>query len=284
MLIGFTQVKSRLLAVYQNHKLPHAILLLGKKGIGKASFARELAEAISKDILVIEKEAEKREIGVERIRGIKDFVNQTSAISDDKFIIIDSACELTRSAANSTLKILEEPNPHNFLILIAHNLNAVLPTIRSRCQIIRIPNLSHTDFAKIVKDDSGFLAEICENSPAEAIALGADLARSYELFLRSILNKKLSDELLKKISDKNFSFRVLEKICAFFFNRAGKFSAGLPLNFYFEEEKVFLQMNRKKIFDMHDEAMLLLRKTTSINLDRKLTLINIFNQLYSAAL
>ena len=63
-LLGFDSIKSRLLASYQNKKLPHAILLLGKKGIGKASFAREFALQITHsnpDILLIEKEAEKKE-------------------------------------------------------------------------------------------------------------------------------------------------------------------------------------------------------------------------------
>lgn len=283
-LLGFNSVKSTLLASYQNHKLPHAILLLGKKGIGKASFAREFALEITRsepDILLIEKEAEKREINVEKIRGIRDFANQTAAISKDKFIIIDSACELNKSAANALLKILEEPRPNNFLILVAHNLNRVLPTIRSRCQSVKIADLSHEDFAKIVKNDVEFLAEICDKSPAEAIALGGELSRFYALFLRSILNKKLSEELLKKVADKNFSFQVVEKSCEFFFNRLAKFLCGFEPKFFFEEEKVFLILKQnfsaEEIFKICDESLILLHKTQTSYLDKKLTLINIFN-------
>ncbi len=286
--LGFNSIKSTLLASYQNQKLPHAILILGKKGIGKASFAREFALQITNsnssanpDILLIEKEAEKREIGVEKIRSIKDFANQTSAISENKFIIIDSACELTRGAANAVLKILEEPRPNNFLILVAHNLHRVLPTIRSRCQVVKIPDLSREDFVKIVKDDADFLAEICDNSPAEAINLGAELSRFYALFLRSILNQKLSEELIKKVADKNYSFQITEKSCEFFFNRLIKFSCGSKPKFFFEEEKVFLTLKQKlsneEIFRICDESLILLRKTQSLHLDKKLTLINIFN-------
>ncbi|MBU6140191.1 MAG: AAA family ATPase [Proteobacteria bacterium] len=283
-LIGFDSTKSNLLASYQNNKLPHAILILGKKGIGKATFARDFAMQITKsnsDILVVEKEAEKREIGVEKIRNIKDFVNQTSAFSEDKFIIIDSACELTRSAANSLLKILEEPRPNNFIVLVAHNLHRVLPTIRSRCRIVRISDLSHEDFVKIVKNDADFLAEICDNSPATALSLGADLSRFYALFLRSILNQKISEELLKKVADKNYSSQITEKSCEFFFSRLMKFFCGVEPKFFFEEEKVFLTLKQKlsaeKIFKICDESLLLLNKTQSLHLDKKLTLINIFN-------
>ncbi len=285
-LIGFKLTESRLLEAYKNQKLPHAILLCGKKGIGKASFAKEIALKITNsnpDILLIEKEAEKREINVEKIRAIKDFVNQTSAISNDKFIIIDSACELNKSASNALLKILEEPQKNNFLILIGHNINRVLPTIRSRCQLLKINDLSRDDFAKIVKNDVDFLAEICDNSPAVALRLGEDLSRFYALFLRSLINKKLSEELLKKVADKSFDFQIAEKSCEFFFNRLSKFYLGSNLKFFFEEEKTFLTLKPKlsaeKIFEIHDEALNLLRKTTSLYLDRKLTLINIFNKI-----
>jgi DNA polymerase-3 subunit delta' len=291
-LLGFESIKSTLLTAHHNQKLPHAILISGKKGIGKATFAHDLALQITNlkssanpDILLIEKEAEKREINVEKIRSIKDFANQTAAISKDKFIIIDSACELNKSAANALLKILEEPQKNNFLILIAHNLNRVLPTIKSRCQIIKIADLSRADFAKIVKDDVDFLSEICDNSPALAIEIGAELSRLYALFLRSILNQKLGEELLKKSAEKNFNFQIVEKFCDFFFNRLSKFYLGANQSFFFEEEKVFLTLKPKfsaeKIFEIRDESLNLLRKSQSLYLDKKLTLINIFNRLSS---
>ena len=296
MLIGFNQTKSALLKSYQTQKLHHAILLHGKKGIGKASFAAEFAKeilgksALYPDLLLIEKEVEKKEITVDKIRKIADFSNQTSAISADKFILIDSACELNKAASNALLKILEEPRPNNFLILISHNLNRVLPTIRSRCQIVKIPDLSLRDFSEILHQnnlqfppkDLQFLSEIFDNSPAEAITLGLELTRFYELFLRSLYNKKISEELLKKISDKNFSFTIFEKSFEFFISRLlKKLNAALD-NFYFDEEKVFLNLIQKysaqKIFMIADESLNLLRQTTQLSLDKKLSFINIFNQ------
>ena len=296
MLIGFNQTKSALLKSYQTQKLHHAILLHGKKGIGKANFAAEIAKeilgksALYPDLLLIEKEAEKKEITVDKIRKIADFSNQTSAISANKFILIDSACELNKAASNALLKILEEPRPNNFLILISHNLNRVLPTIRSRCQIVKIPDLSLRDFTEILRQnnlqfppkDLQFLSEIFDNSPAEAITLGLELTRFYELFLRSLYNKKISEELLKKISDKNFSFTIFEKSFEFFISRLLKRLNAALDNFYFDEEKVFLNLIQKysaqKIFMIADESLNLLRRTTQLSLDKKLSFINIFNQ------
>lgn len=297
-MLGFASTKSTLLGAYQNQKLHHAILFFGKKGIGKASFALEFAQEIlgnntlaNPDLLLIEKEPEKREIGVDKIRQIADFANQTAAISPNKFIIIDSACELNKSSSNALLKILEEPRANNFLILVAHNLNRVLPTIRSRCQVIKIADLSLTDFSQILSQknlqfapsDFQFLCEICDNSPANAINFGADFVRLYALFLRSILNKKISDELFKKIADKNFSFAVFEKIYEFFISRALAFFNGFSPQSYFDEAQVFANLHHKfsaeKFLVIADETLTLLRKTTPLSLDKKLSLINIFNQI-----
>ncbi len=297
-LVGFESIESSLLTSFQNQKLHHAILLHGKRGIGKASFAKKFVTKIldnpngaNPDLLLIEKEPEKKEITVDKIRKIASFVNQTSAFSPNKFIIIDSACELNKSASNAILKILEEPHKNNFLILISHNLSHVLPTIRSRCYIIKAPDLSLENFSQILRqhnstislDELKFLSEICDNSIAEAISKGSELARIYELFLRSILNKKIGEELLKKISDKNFSFIIFEKIYEFFINRLLKFSAGYLPNFYFEEAQVFANLLQqhplKKLFIISDETLILLRKTIPLYLDKKLTVTNIFNQL-----
>jgi len=298
MLIGFDPLKSRLLTSYQNHKLHHGILLLGKKGMGKASFAKEFCLQIlgtqndsHPDLLIIEKDEGKRDINVEKIRKISAFLNQTAAANKDKFIIIDSACELNKSAANALLKILEEPHSKNFLILIAHNLSRVLPTIRSRCQLLKINDLSPSDFEKILQHkkikfltgEAKFLAELCENSPAVAIEMGAEISRFYQLFLRSIINKKLSDELLKTISAKDFSFAIVEKCLEFFFARLIKHISKVRLEFFFEEEKVFLDLEQKfspkEIFAIVDEAMISLHKTPALYLDKKLCLINIFNRI-----
>lgn len=297
-LIGFESVKSDLLKLYNNKKLHHAILLDGKKGIGKSLFAKELAEEIlqnknstNPDLLIISKDPEKKEITVDKIRKIADFINQTSAISLNKFIIIDSACELNKSSANAILKILEEPHQNNFLILISHNLHRVLATIRSRCQIINIEDLSFENFKKIITkknpnlsvDELKFLGEICNNSPSDAIHFQSDFTKLYDYFLNSILNKKLDENLIKRISDKNFSFIIFIRIFEFFINRLIKFSNNIKINFYLHEEKVFLNLIEKfssdKIFNLSDESLISLHKTTDLYLDRKLCLINIFNRI-----
>jgi DNA polymerase-3 subunit delta' len=296
MLFGFNEIEQKLTNLYNANKLSHAFLLSGKKGIGKSSFAKEFVAKISQqksavnpDLLIIDKEEDKREITVDRIRKIADFANQTASNLRDKFIIIDSACELNRSAANALLKILEEPRSGNYLILIAHNLEKVIPTIRSRCQIVKVEDLSESDFHKILQsqnlavsdDNLKFLADICDNSPALAINIGADLIRFYELFLRSILNKKISDELLKTVSDKAFNFVICEKIFTFFFSRLMKFLHGIAVEGKPDEIAVFgkiaERLSLKEVLVLNEKIANNLRKTAPLYLDKKLSFINAFN-------
>lgn len=297
-LIGFREIEEKLVKLHNDGRLHHALLISGKSGIGKASFAKEFVQKIlaaenenHPDLLLIEKEPEKKEITVDKIRKISGFVNQTSAISKHKFIIIDSACELNRQASNALLKILEEPHLENFLILIAHNSARILPTIRSRCQVIKIPDLGAKNFEEILRQknskispqEAKFLTEICDGSIADAIEIGSDLARLYELFLRSISNQKLEEDFLKKISEKNFSFTIFEKISEFFFSRLLKFVGKFEFDFFFNEPEVFLNLTQKfsadKIFLISSGCLEIARKTTQLNLDKKLSTTNIFNKI-----
>jgi len=92
-MIGFDSTAKTLHQLYQHQKLPHAILFYGKKGIGKTNFVKNFSLQIlnSKshhpDLLVIEKQDNKKEITIDQIRKISNFINQTSAISINKFII-----------------------------------------------------------------------------------------------------------------------------------------------------------------------------------------------------
>jgi len=297
-MLGFEPIKSSLLSSHQNNKLHHAILLYGKKGIGKATFAKELVSEIFKDknpnhpdLLLIEKEADKKEISVEKIRNIANFFNQTSAISKYKFIIIDAADELNKSSSNALLKILEEPQTNNFLILIAHNPNKVLATIKSRCQSVKVPDLTFENFKEILQgnnkkisnEEITILSEICGNSPAKAIKYGQDLVDLYEVFLTSLQNKIIDSKIQKKISDKNFSFEIIAEILEFFLNRLIKFLSNSEIDFCFSEKEVFLNLRErlslKEIFIISDNIKNSLQKTKSLNLDKKLTFINIFNQI-----
>ena len=88
----------------------------------------------------------KAEITVEVIRGLKNFFQMSAADGGRRVVIVDAADEMNRNAANAILKELEEPPKDATLLLVAHQPSRLLPTIRSRCRVLRCQPLSPEDF------------------------------------------------------------------------------------------------------------------------------------------
>ncbi|MCP5052735.1 MAG: hypothetical protein GY940_36545 [bacterium] len=76
-----------------------------------------------------------------------------------KFNILTSAHHMNSYSANAFLKVLEEPAPSNVFILITDNLNGLLPTIKSRCQILTFSPLSRTEIKTYLMENRGYDAE-----------------------------------------------------------------------------------------------------------------------------
>jgi len=112
---------------------------------------RQIAVGSHPDLLVIEREMdEKRDkmksaISVDQVREISQFLHLTASQGGWRIVLIDSADEMNTNAANALLKILEEPPKRALLILVSHTPGRLLPTIRSRCRLLRFGPLSAED-------------------------------------------------------------------------------------------------------------------------------------------
>jgi len=161
----------RLLA--EKARLPHAILLQGSQGIGKAAFALTLARALlcespepsgaacghcaachwleagtHPDYRQIEPESlaestaedqgsdkkASQQITIEQIRALPEFIGISSHRGGPKVILIHPAEALNINAANALLKSLEEPPARTYFFLVSHRPHSLLPTIKSRCR------------------------------------------------------------------------------------------------------------------------------------------------------
>jgi DNA polymerase-3 subunit delta' len=163
--------------LFEAGRLPHALLLSGPRGIGKATLAyryarfvlahgggegapsglfgtdggglevapesgtfRRVASGGHADLLTVERAYDPRrrrlrsEIVVDDAREIAAFLRLTPAEGGWRVVIVDGADEMNRNAANSLLKILEEPPRRALLLLVVHSPGRLLPTIRSRCR------------------------------------------------------------------------------------------------------------------------------------------------------
>lgn len=167
-------------------KMHHAWLLTGTRGIGKARFAdaaalRLLAEAAGPkpsepgldvsaehpvarlidagshpdfkrlERLVRDNGELARSISIAQVRGLQGLFATTPSLSPRRVIVIDSIDDLERSAANALLKNLEEPPADTVFLLVSHAPGKLLPTIRSRCRILRFAALNPENMEKALR-------------------------------------------------------------------------------------------------------------------------------------
>ncbi len=122
-----------------------------------------------------------REILVEEVRGLGDFLHLSAADGGWRVVIVDAADELNVSAANAFLKLLEEPPPRVLMLLVAHAPARLAPTIRSRCRTLDCAPLAPEPFAaalaqagaKTEAKQAKALAELSGGAPGDALELAA---------------------------------------------------------------------------------------------------------------
>lgn len=168
-----------------------AYLFSGPEGVGKFDLALEFAEKITNsqaggqkinpDIIIIAPEEEekkgvvkKKDIKVEKIRELEHQLSLSSHGGQYKVAIINEADRLTVSAQNALLKTLEEPREKAVIILIAHNQEKILVTLRSRCVIKKFnPFEKEADAALTVE-----FRKILKMSLTEKFVLAENLSKN----------------------------------------------------------------------------------------------------------
>jgi DNA polymerase-3 subunit delta' len=206
---GHSGTEAALLAAYRSGRVPHAFMLIGQNGIGKATLAfrmarfvlahphpgapsvqaatslavdpespvaRRVAAQAHGDLLVLErvpneKGVLRQQIAVDDVRRTISFFGATAGEGGWRVAIVDAVDELNRAGANALLKVLEEPPERAILLLICHSASRVLPTLRSRCCVLPMRPLSQADVGRALAAAVGS----ADNDPQiEAAAAAAD--------------------------------------------------------------------------------------------------------------
>ncbi len=107
-----------------------------------------LAAKPDSNTLVVEVPEDKKEISVDQIRSLVAWAGQFGFATGAKRAIICQAQHLSLAAANTLLKTLEEPTEQTTLILTVDTAGSLLPTIRSRCAVYRVDELSQDQLAE----------------------------------------------------------------------------------------------------------------------------------------
>lgn len=233
--VGHDKAWRQFATACDSDKIHHGWILSGPRGIGKSAFALRaaamlvdpenayasmIARGSHPDILSVKrlpkeplKEDEdiddvtefKRSITVDQIRGLQQSLTTRPGLSNRRAIIIDAADDLERGGANALLKSLEEPPVGTFFFLVSHASDRLLPTIRSRCQILRFEALSDADMTNVLHravpevgaDELQALIRLGNGAPGQALDfLGLDL-KEIEDAMMSILRTGDRDNALR---------------------------------------------------------------------------------------
>lgn len=158
------------------HTLPQALLLAGVQGVGLKTIALRLADTqLMRMLSPTNKDGEldaiSGSITIEEVRALYGTTKGKSTSA--QIVIIDDADKMTRQAQNAFLKLLEEPPVSVHFILTAHTAESLLPTIRSRLQIVHIPPITMVQSKAMVvgQDNQKQLLFIAAGRPAELYKL-----------------------------------------------------------------------------------------------------------------
>jgi DNA polymerase-3 subunit delta' len=192
-LFGHREAETALLSAYRSGRIPHAWLIGGAQGIGKATLAfrmarfvlthrhaqapsvqraqtlavdpgdhvaRQVAAGAHGGLLVLERGLNDRGvlrtvITVDETRETISFFGSTAAVEGWRVCIVDTVDELNPNAANALLKILEEPPTQSLFLLVSHAPARVLPTILSRCRKLQLRSLATDDVIRAAAEAAG---------------------------------------------------------------------------------------------------------------------------------
>jgi DNA polymerase-3 subunit delta' len=256
MLRGHSSIHAQFRHALANHRLASTFLFVGLPGIGKRLFAQWLAQGIlcerrpeetldpcgecpschqvlagsHPDVHVIEKPADRAFIPIELLIGEKEKRMREGLLYElsgkpysgrRRIAIIDDADYFNKEGANCLLKTLEEPPPKSILILIGTSEQRQLPTIRSRCQILRFAPLAESDVAEILVEQG-----ICPDANAARKAArmsGGSVQRAAQWSDESLVDFR--GALLTVLGQRDFDHGEAAKLVGQFVESAGKESA-----------------------------------------------------------
>ncbi len=272
-IFGHERAEASFIEAIASERLHHGWLLAGEQGIGKSAFAyriarfllaqkedlprnaasldvpegsrvrRQVASLSHPGLLVIRRGWDaagkkfRQSIAVDDIRAVRHFLQRT-AVTPWRAVIVDSADDLNQNSANALLKSLEEPPPRTAFLLVSSSPGRLLPTIRSRCRIVRFEPLGAGDLQAAIEaacaasdreppgpQQLAMLTSLANGSPRRALHMldggGLKLFETLLTILDSLprLDRSALHQLIASVTGRNaaafdMTFDLLEDMLA----------------------------------------------------------------------
>ena len=301
-LYGMNIFFDEIIKLYYKKKLPNKILLSGKKGIGKSTFAYHIINCILStnednkydqtklhinkenksykliqnnshpNFYLIDVSEEKKTIDISQIRKMINYSNKSSFNNNPRFVLIDNAENLNKNSTNALLKIVEEPNQNINFILIHNNEKNILPTLKSRCLLFKI-NFSFNECINIINsllDDNIF--DLINNdlisyynTPGDIINL-INFAKEKKINLNEFSLKELLEYLINNSyykKNKLVKSLLINFIELYFLKEYNKSSSKKSLLYIYH---LFLdKINNTEKFNLDEESLFLEFKMKLLN-------------------
>ncbi len=203
-IVGQSQLVGRMDRILSGGRIVHAYLFTGPAGSGKKTLSSLFAQALlcegpgekpcgvcrtcrqfqagsHPDVMWIRRQEGRKNILIEQIRDMQEKMKVKPFQAGNRICFIENAQEMTEQAQNALLKTLEEPPSHSVFFLLADSTFSILPTIRSRCQMVRIGSLPREDVAGILtkrlslpREKAMTYAALSQGVPGKALSLAED--------------------------------------------------------------------------------------------------------------
>jgi DNA polymerase-3 subunit delta' len=207
---GHEKIVSYLKSAIVNNNLHHAYIFAGQAGLGKATVAdrfiktlycqgkgeykpcgecsacRQIESKVHPDVYYVRRTPNEktgklhREILIDQVRDLKVRLSQGTLLSSWKIAIIEDADYLNLNAANSLLKVLEEPTPKTIVILLAGDLSRIIKTVISRSQVLNFLPVNREEIKNFLlskevgEDKAERISKLAIGKPCLAVQLAED--------------------------------------------------------------------------------------------------------------
>lgn len=321
-VIGHEQAKQQIAEAYNAGRMHHAWLITGPEGIGKATFAYHIAHLILSggennftrfnpdhqaarlimaeahpDIFVMRRPLDEKSgrvkdsIPVETARKLGPFLSMTASYGHGRVALIDEAHTLNRNGQNAILKMIEEPPTGATILLTATTVGALLPTIRSRCRVLKLDPLSEAEMDIILARQSidlppdcpkGKLYQMAQGSIGKALSLvQTNVVPLYDDLLTIMQGlptldlikiQKLADSLGRK--DESEAYLALTGLMVDTLRESARCAALGKVDPTGLAAKIAPQGRLDKALDIWENTRRTFATAETANLDRKLAIIN----------